>query len=117
MRHPFHQGLRRRRLLALALIALSLLVRPVLAANCEVADLGLAWGSVQGTTAQASDGHAGYDCCPGQLCGECCPAAVALPAAAGPAFVAPAAVHQPVPVLTEFGPAPARDVIRPPIPV
>lgn len=101
------------RLVALLLLALGLLVKPVLVGACEVEDLRLAGA---GTVLVDDDGdHPGGDCCPGQTCGECCTVATPIPTAPA-AGVALAATPRPkLPVLAGLATAPARDEIRPPI--
>jgi len=68
------------RLLALAVLVLGMLAKPILVAACELEDLGRAQveaGYVVDDTGDSS----GDACCPGQACGECCTATTMLPAA------------------------------------
>lgn len=110
--HRASHGLR---LLALAVLALGLLVKPVLVAGCELEDMQLALGTGHEVVAAATDGGLEDECCPGQSCGECCTAGTVVPVAAVAMFPARVASAPPVAAPAEFGTAPARDVIRPPI--
>jgi hypothetical protein len=101
------------RLLALGMLVFGLLVKPVLAATCELEDLQWAVGQV--ALVDAGDADAGDECCPGQACGECCTAGTAvppLPATVG--AIAVVAMHIPASAV-EFEPAPYPVSIRPPI--
>jgi hypothetical protein len=101
------------RLLVLGMLVLGLLVKPVLAANCELEDLQKDFGQV--VLVDATDADAGDECCPGQMCGECCTAVTVVPSSgATVSATAVAAIHTPAGAF-EFEPAPYPVSIRPPI--
>ena len=132
------------RLLALVLLSLGLMVKPVLVAACEVDDLRSAHAATAvGTAHKAEDGTAGSDgvvvtgqgdramastsvtsvdpaasaCCPGKACSACCTPATVLPLASV------ASLPAPVPGRLEAGAALAPGAathpvdVRPPISV
>lgn len=67
------------RLLALLVLAMGLLAKPLLVAACELDDVARAHVGIAQLAADAGDaGDAGEDCCPGKVCGECCTAATVL---------------------------------------
>jgi hypothetical protein len=101
------------RLLTLGMLVFGLLVKPVLAATCELEDLQWAVGQVE--LVDAGDADAGDECCPGQACGECCTAGTAVPplrAIVGAIAVVTIHAHAGA---VEFEPAPYPVSIRPPI--
>lgn len=101
------------RLLVLGTLVFGLLVKPVLAANCELEDLQRDLAQV--VLVDAADADAGDECCPGQMCGECCTAGTFVPSfSATVGAVVVAAIDGPVGA-AEFKPAPYPVSIRPPI--
>lgn len=100
-------------LLALGMLVLGLLVKPVLAANCELEDLQRDVAQV--VLVDATNADAGDECCPGQICGECCTAGTVVPSSGATAgAIAVAAINGPAGAV-EFEPAPYPVSIRPPI--
>lgn len=101
------------RLLVLGTLVLGLLVKPVLAANCELEDLQRDVAQV--VLVDATDADAGDECCPGQMCGECCTAGTVVPSFSSTVdALVVAAINGPGEA-TEFKPAPYPVLIRPPI--
>ncbi|MDN5782658.1 MAG: hypothetical protein L0H23_11695 [Luteimonas sp.] len=100
-------------LLALVLLSLWLLAKPVMAASCELDDMGLAQGSSQCVVAAVSGSRDA--CCPGEVCGDCCTAANVVPAAPARALPLPAGMgpHAFRPATTDS--VPLLMAIRPPI--
>jgi hypothetical protein len=102
------------RFLALGLLVFGLLVKPVLAAQCELDDARRALGDYKVAVLDA-DAAGDEACCPGESCGECCTASTivspailvigAMPAPAGAAVIGG----------TDFAPAPYPVAMRPPI--
>ncbi|MEO8366040.1 MAG: hypothetical protein ABI538_07525 [Pseudoxanthomonas sp.] len=76
------------RVVLMAILALGLCLQPVFAAACEIADATQATEPTYGDDANATDAGQG-ECCPNQVCSDCClhatatfdPARVALPSA------------------------------------
>jgi hypothetical protein len=110
-----HRHLHGLRLLALVVFALALLVKPVLAASCELQDMRLAQGDGRAMAVDAVAGQGEGECCPGQLCGDCCTAGTVVPMAATPALSMPLAARPPVAIAAGFDPTPQRVATRPPI--
>lgn len=104
------------RLLALCVLALGLLMKPVLVAACELDDLGRTQGSAEHPTTAAGE-SVEDPCCPGKVCGECCTSAAWVPVPAVAAVVSLLAADVPLPVSAGFVPAPVPVDIRPPIAV
>ena len=111
--HARHRDLPPLRLLALVLLALWLLAKPVLAASCELDDMRLAQGSAQ--CVLAADSDPGDECCTGKLCGECCTAGTVLPTAPARALPIPAAIRPHAALSVTTDPAALPVAIRPPI--
>ena len=104
-------------LLALLVLALGLLGKPLLVAACEIGDMRLVQGSgdVAMQALDAAAHGAQDDCCPGQSCGACCTAVTAVPGAASPPWLLQVAAR-PL-AARDYGaePAPREKTIRPPI--
>ena len=65
--------------MALWMLVVGLLSKPVLAASCEFEDLQRNFGNGQVVMVDPSDTDADDECCPGQTCGECCTAGTVMP--------------------------------------
>ena len=116
MHSRLHSTPRGLRLLALVLLALGLLVKPVLVAGCELEDMRLAAGDpFAALVVDAASGQAGDECCPGQACGECCTAGTVLPKATASTVATHVAARPADAALAEPAPAPRGTAIRPPI--
>ena len=70
------------RLLALAVLVLGMLAKPVLVAACEVDDLCQSNAGTPSMTHDTGD-RADDGCCPSRICGECCTASAMLPVTVG----------------------------------
>jgi len=111
---PCHPVSRFLRLMALAVLALGMLTKPMIVAACELEDLGLALASAT-PAFNAVEAPTGDACCPGQTCGECCTVSVAVPVApAVGAAMPPTAIPQAA-AWVKADPAPLSVAIRPPI--
>ena len=99
------------RLLALAVLVLGLLAKPVLVAACELEDM------TRAGTVKLVDPAPGPDdaCCPGQACGECCTAATMLPLAACMGRAIRPQAHPQASFWVQSDPAPLAVAHRPPI--
>lgn len=113
------QGLR---LLALLVLVIGLVAKPILVVACELDDLRLAQSSSEATHeavllggSQASDGPASDACCPGQTCGECCTAGNMLPAPMTTSAAMPVDGRPAVELRVHFEPTALPVAIRPPI--
>ena len=103
------------RMLALGLLFIGLLVKPVQAAACDVEDLKRVLGG-EDVPAWVADGSGADDpCCPNQHCGECCASGMAtLPVST--ALDVPATTSRPLtPLSVEFKAPPYLVAFRPPI--
>jgi hypothetical protein len=114
LRHP-HWPLALR-VFVLGLLMFGLVMKPVLAAACEIEDARQALvGEHAVPTVNSSDHYAGEDCCVVQNCGECCvhvAAMVPQVKVADTFAVAP----NPLPALSvEFEPTAYPVAFRPPI--
>jgi len=104
------------RLLALGLLVIGLLAKPMLAAACDIQDLRQALGGDTIPVLVADDGcRSGDTCCLAHHCGECCVSGMAvLPV--GLAFDRLALTIEPVaPEHVEFRAPPRHEALRPPI--
>jgi len=101
------------RLLVLGMLVLGLLVKPALAAHCELEDLQGDFGQV--VLVDATDADAGDACCPGQVCGECCTAGTVVPSLSVTAGAIAVAAINGLAGAVEFKPAQYPVSIRPPI--
>lgn len=109
------QGLR---LLALLVLMVGLVAKPVLVAACELDDMRLAQASVANVahgTADTIGDPAGDACCPGQACGECCTAGNMLPASMATSAAMPLDGNPAMETCAESEPAALPVAIRPPI--
>ncbi len=107
--------------MALLVLALGLLVKPVLVVACEIGDARLG----QDSAAPAVEDVAGVadagahqvedDCCPGQTCGECCTMATVMPVGDAPAWRAHAPAGGAGVPPGASAPAPRGKTFRPPI--
>lgn len=105
------------RLLALLLLALGLLVKPVLVAACELDDLALPQSGIEQVieAADDADDHADDACCPGKVCGECCTAATLLAMVPAATTATPIAAGPHPRAWVQSEPAALPVAIRPPI--
>lgn len=104
------------RLLALLVLCVGVLAKPVLVVACEVEDLGALSGIAAGASAAPEKAVAGDDCCPGRACGECCTAVASVVPMATPPMPAAPLPDQPQARLAQGAePAPRADSLRPPI--
>ncbi|HST44185.1 MAG TPA: hypothetical protein VLK29_03055 [Luteimonas sp.] len=129
--------------MALVLLSLGLMVKPVLAAACEVDDLrsahaataagstDKAGGAVAGSdevvatgtgdvramasTAETGADLAGDTCCPGKVCNACCTSATVLPLASVASLPAPVPAHVEASTALTPGPVTHPVDVRPPI--
>jgi len=113
------QGLR---LLALLVLMVGLVAKPVLVAACELNDMRLALASVASAIHDTADAGgdpagdpAGDACCPGQACGECCTAGNMLPNSMDANTTMPLGGSPAVAACVESEPAALPVAIRPPI--
>lgn len=81
--------------LALLVLALGLLARPLMAAACDIEDARVAVASGQGIAVDSAVRDVGDDdCCAGIECGECCaPVPLGTPALARLAAYVPVSPH------------------------
>lgn len=103
----------RLRLIALVLLALGMLAKPILVASCELDDLAAPADGI--ALVDAGGGLADDGCCPGQACGECCTAVAAMPTAATAASAVAPQGRPERREATSAYPAPLAVAIRPPI--
>lgn len=105
------------RLLALLVLAMGLLAKPVLVAACELDDLVWAQGAIEQLADAPGDAAdtPGDDCCPGKVCGECCTAATFLPIAPLATAATPVAAGPHPRIWVRSEPAALPVDIRPPI--
>lgn len=101
------------RLLALALLVLGLLAKPVLVAACDLGDMTQA--GLQFLASDAAGDPTGDECCPGQACGECCTAATMLPVAASAGRAMPLDARPQATAWVGSEPVPLPVAHRPPI--
>lgn len=101
-------------LLALLVLTLGLLAKPVLVAACELDDLDRTQASMAQDAASASE-PATDPCCPGKLCGECCTPAAGMPVPALAAMMPALIADPPLPAATGVEPSPLPVDNRPPI--
>lgn len=102
------------RFFALGLLVFGLLVKPVLAAQCELDDARRALGDHKVAVLDAA--MAGDEaCCPGESCGECCTACTIMSPAVLIVGAMPVPAGAAVTGATDFAPAPYPVAIRPPI--
>ena len=100
----------------LMMLALSLCLQPVSAANCDVNDVRIALDGGEATDDAAPDvdGDLG-DCCASTACVDCCLHVTALPSDASLSLALPELVCSDRFVLADFRPSDYPVNIRPPI--
>ena len=113
-RRPLDHATACLRLLAMAVLVLGLLAKPVLVAACELDDLAAAHGQSGHLVDAIGESSAG-ECCPGQSCGECCSATSMLPVVPAPGPAVTHGVRPPALVRVELEPGPLPVAHRPPI--
>lgn len=111
---PLAAATRCLRLLALAMLVLGMLAKPMLVAACEVEDMRLAQAGA-GYAVDSAGEASGDACCPGQVCGECCTATTMLHVATTMGDAAPLDSYPRAVAWVEYEPAPLPVAHRPPI--
>ncbi len=104
------------RVLALGLVVVGLLLKPVQALSCGLDDLHRAAVAAGASpSAQADDDATGDACCLGQRCGDCCAVGVAVMPSRLTAGVMPLAMPPRAMLRVGLLAPPRSEMLRPPI--